>query len=148
MATLFCTHCGFVIARGEFDDPEQALQGSPHAACPGCGADQGIGWSPGDLSEQDIRAALNPQSGTVAWPDEGPRAAVERMMGEALFQMEAERAKKGLVRMGLVLLAVGVPAAFISNYFSPGWGWAVMVGLLAGMVAIWFIDKLAPSWFE
>jgi hypothetical protein len=147
MATLFCSHCGFVIARGMLDDPQRAIQDSPHTACPGCGTSAGIGWSPADLSEQDIEAALNP-SMTIARPGESPIDLNALLMQDALFEMRRQHAKRGLMRMGLVMLAVGIPAGAISLYFWPGRGWAVMVGVLAGMTAIWIIDRLAPSWLE
>ena len=145
MSTLFCAHCGFVVAEGDIDDPHEAME----EPCPRCAATGSIAWSPSELSREEIDGIMNPQSRTVARPGESPSELIERMKSEAMGQeswvAERKRAGRWLVRAGLIILIVGALAGGAVFYVTGQWGQAAVIGLLAGFIAVWIADRLFPN---
>ena len=131
MATVFCSHCGYIVARGAIDDPERAVHGRGLAACPGCGAGEGIGWSSDDLSDEELRRFVGPDS--------------RRLAREALGGSPRSTPGRWLLQIGLVMLVVGTAAGGFAWYRGEHWAWAVAIGVLAGFTAGWIADRFIES---
>lgn len=128
MATVFCSHCGYVVARGEIDDPERAVHARGLTACPGCGAGQGIGWSSDDLSDEELRRFVGPDTQRLTLRDPSRKTP-----------------GRWLLQIGLVMLVVGAAAGGFAWYRGEHWAWALAIGVLAGLTAAWIADRFIES---
>lgn len=112
MGTVFCSQCGYIIAQNT-DDMEQAVRDSGHSACPDCGSTEGIGWSPSEMSQEEIRGALNTPHRTTIRPGENAADAIHRTVRD-----EIRRERRGnLALSGIAIIAVLAIAAFAAALF-------------------------------
>lgn len=146
MGTVFCQNCGYVIARNT-DDIEGAVRDSGHSACPDCGSTQGIGWSPSELSQADIRGALNTPHRVDLRDGESAAGAVHRMMRDEARESVRSRKRAGgwLVGIGIAMLVFGGVGGGVMYYLTQDWIQAVVMGVACGFVGAWLIDRFLPQ---
>jgi hypothetical protein len=111
MGTVFCSQCGYIIARNT-DDMEQAVRDSGYSACPDCGSTEGIGWSPSEMSQEEIRGALNTPHRATIRPGENAADAIHRAVRD-----EIRRERRGNRAPWVAFIALLAVAAVAAAWF-------------------------------